>query len=204
MASVYELKPRFQDLLRPTVRRLAGWGVTANAVTWAGVALSLVVAAALAWGRPGTCCWLALPPALLLRMALNAADGMLAREFGMTSPFGTILNELGDVVCDAALVLPFATLPGVDAVPVLACAGLAALTEIAGLAAVPAGASRRYDGPMGKSDRALVFGLLGMALGMGARPGRWLGAAVLVVCVLLAFTVANRVRLALAEAGGPS
>ena len=31
------------------------------------------------------------------------------------------------------------------------------------------GASRRYDGPMGKSDRAFVFGALGLWVGLATR-----------------------------------
>jgi CDP-diacylglycerol--glycerol-3-phosphate 3-phosphatidyltransferase len=61
------------------------------------------------------------------------------------------------------------------------------------------GASRRYDGPMGKSDRAFVFGLLGLLVGLGlalhaALPWIWAAMAVLLVA-----TVANRVRKGLAE-----
>ena len=36
-------------------------------------------------------------------MAFNAIDGMLAREFGQKSRLGAYLNELTDVVSDAAL-----------------------------------------------------------------------------------------------------
>jgi CDP-diacylglycerol--glycerol-3-phosphate 3-phosphatidyltransferase len=35
-------------------------------------------------------------------MALNAIDGMLAREHDMQSPLGAMLNELGDVLSDVA------------------------------------------------------------------------------------------------------
>jgi len=51
---------------------------------------------------------LVLPPVLLLRMALNALDGMLARRTGSESLLGKWLNELGDVISDAALYLPHA------------------------------------------------------------------------------------------------
>jgi len=37
-------------------------------------------------------------------MALNAIDGMLAREHHMQSKLGAILNELGDVVSDTVLI----------------------------------------------------------------------------------------------------
>lgn len=42
--------------------------------------------------------YLLLPLWMLLRMALNAVDGMLAREFGQQSRLGAYLNELCDVM----------------------------------------------------------------------------------------------------------
>ena len=39
MPSVYDIKPRFQALLRPLVRRLAAAGTTANQVTVAAMQL---------------------------------------------------------------------------------------------------------------------------------------------------------------------
>lgn len=44
-------------------------------------------------------------------MALNAIDGMLAREFNQQSTLGAILNEVGDIISDAALYLAFAFCP---------------------------------------------------------------------------------------------
>src|SRR6059058_881657 len=41
------------------------------------------------------------------------------------------------------------------------------VSEMAGALAPMVGAARRYDGPMGKSDRALVFGALGLYVGAG-------------------------------------
>ena len=73
------------------------------------------------------------------------------------------------------------------------------LTEMAGVVAVQIGASRRYDGPMGKSDRAFVFGLLGLLLGLGVHAGRWTDIVLAVVALLMALTVFNRSRRALAE-----
>jgi len=108
VASIYDLKPAFQGLLRPFTRALARAGVTANAVTLAAVALSLAVGAALALTHGSRAALLLLPAALFARMALNAVDGMLAREHGQKSKLGALLNELGDVVSDTALYLPLA------------------------------------------------------------------------------------------------
>ncbi len=43
MASIYDLKPRFQALLRPATRALAAAGVSANQVTVAALLLSALV-----------------------------------------------------------------------------------------------------------------------------------------------------------------
>jgi CDP-diacylglycerol---glycerol-3-phosphate 3-phosphatidyltransferase len=58
---------------------------------------------------------------LFVRMALNSADGMLAREHAMQSILGTLLNELGDVISDVALYLPFALISGAAGPAVIAC-----------------------------------------------------------------------------------
>jgi hypothetical protein len=68
------------------------------------------------------------------------------------------LNELADVVSDMFLVLPFAHLRGFSPFWIWNVVVLAVIAELASILGVVAGASRRYDGPMGKSDRALVFG----------------------------------------------
>lgn len=200
MPSVYDLKPRFQALLRPGVRALARAGVTANQVTVAAVLLSLAAGAVIAL-RPYRASLLVLPAALLLRMALNAVDGMLAREHGQTSRLGALLNELGDVVSDAALYLPLARLPELFApATMVAIVLLAVVSEMAGALGPTIGASRRYDGPAGKSDRALVFGALGLWLGLGLPGGTWLRVLLGVIAAAVALTVGNRCRKALAEA----
>ncbi len=96
MPSIYDLKPRFQALLRPITRGLAAAGVTANQVTVAAAVLSIAVGACIAISPERRWPLLLVPPFLFVRMALNAVDGMLAREHGMKSPLGAVLNELGD------------------------------------------------------------------------------------------------------------
>jgi CDP-diacylglycerol---glycerol-3-phosphate 3-phosphatidyltransferase len=198
MPSIYDLKPAFQRLLRPVCGALARHGVTANQVTVSAAVLSGVVGGAIALAPQARWPLLVLPAWLFLRMALNAIDGLLAREFGQQSRLGALLNEVGDVVSDTALYLPLAIVPGFDARLVVAIAVLAIISELAGLAALLVGSARRYDGPMGKSDRAFVFGLLGLLLGLGVPGGWWITAALGAVIVLLGLTVANRMRRALA------
>lgn len=196
--TLYALKPRFQALLRPLVARSAAAGVTANQVTVAAAAVSCLLGLVLAWaGRPGL--FLLLPMWLFLRMALNAVDGMLAREFGQKSRLGAYLNELCDVVADAALTLPFAVVAPFGSTGVFCVVFLAAVSEYAGVMGPLAGAERRYDGPLGKSDRALVFGALATWIGLfGPLPAQAVWLMPLLSALLLVTTV-NRVRRGLAE-----
>jgi CDP-diacylglycerol--glycerol-3-phosphate 3-phosphatidyltransferase len=203
LGSIYGLKGRFQSLLRPLVRRLHSAGVTANAVTLLALVGSIVVAA-LVWRRaPATPLLFALLPAwMFVRMALNAIDGMLAREFGQQSRLGAYLNELCDVIADAVLYLSLSAVPGVTAWLPWLLVLLAALTEYAGVLGAMVGAQRRYDGPMGKSDRAFVVGALGLLLAADWLEGRGVSWALGATCVLCAWTVLNRIRGGLAETAG--
>jgi CDP-diacylglycerol--glycerol-3-phosphate 3-phosphatidyltransferase len=197
MPSIYSLKPKFQGLLRPGVRWLADSGVTANQVTLSACAASVALGIFLC-SYPN---WiLVLPLFFFVRMALNAVDGMLAREFGQKSRLGAYLNEITDVVADAFLYLPFAYLPGFDPLWIGVVIVLAAISEMTGVVGVMTGASRRYDGPMGKSDRAFVFGALALWMGLGLP----VNSAVSylfprLLALLLALTIVNRVRKGLAE-----
>jgi CDP-diacylglycerol--glycerol-3-phosphate 3-phosphatidyltransferase len=194
LATIYDLKPKFQALLRPLSAALARAGVSANGVTLAALALSLAHGAWLALAPESHWPFLLLPVTLFVRMALNALDGMMAREHGMASPAGAVLNELGDVISDAAVYLPFALVAGVNAALVVLVVILAIIGEMAGALGPLLGAQRRYDGPLGKSDRAFAFGLLAFLIGIGVTPGSWTTLYLALLLVLGGFTIVNRAR----------
>jgi CDP-diacylglycerol--glycerol-3-phosphate 3-phosphatidyltransferase len=195
--TLYDLKPAFQALLRPAVRKLADAGITANQVTLFACAISIAIGAAIALSGK-TSLLLLLPPWLFLRMALNAVDGMLAREFDQKSDLGAYLNELTDVIADAALYLPFALVAPFAPAWVVIVVLLATLTEMAGALGPMIGAPRRYDGPVGKSDRALIFGALGLWAGLQLPLPAWTAWLMPLLAVLLALTIVNRIRAGLA------
>ena len=197
--SLYALKPRFQALLRPLVARLAENRVTANGVTIAAAAGSVAIGALVLWKHEYRLIFLSVPLWLFVRMALNAIDGMLAREFGQQSRLGAYLNEICDVISDAALYAPFAMVVPFGPVAIAAVIFLSTLTEFAGVLGPTVGASRRYDGPLGKSDRALVFGALGLWIAIGGALPDWLFWLMPLLGILLLVTTANRVRAGLAE-----
>jgi len=201
LATIYDLKPRFQALLRPLADYLARAGVSANGVTLAALGLSLAHGAWLALAPQSRWPFLLLAVSLCVRMALNALDGMMAREHGRSSPARAVLNEIGDVVSDAALYLPFALVVGVNAALVVLVVILAIISEMAGALGPMLGGQRRYDGPLGKSDRAFVFGLLAVLIGLGLTPGSWTTIYLAVLLLLGGLTIVNRVRSIVAGAG---
>jgi len=195
--TLYALKPGLQRLLRPLAARLAAAGITANQVTISTAAASVILGLGLAMEQRG---WILLPIFLFVRMMLNAVDGMLAREHGQQSKLGAVLNELADVISDGVLTLPLALAPGWSPVWVAGAIFFAALTEMAGVLGLTIGSTRRYDGPFGKSDRALSLGVLGAWLALGWPVSPWVRAAAPVAwTALCCVTVFNRVRRALGQ-----
>jgi CDP-diacylglycerol--glycerol-3-phosphate 3-phosphatidyltransferase len=200
VATIYDLKPRFQALLRPIAARLVNAGATANGVTLAALIMSLAQGGAIAFWPESRWPLLLLPVTLFVRMALNAIDGIMAKEHDQKSNIGALFNEISDVVSDAALYLPFALIAGVNAPLVVLVVVASVIAEMTGVLGPMIGATRRYDGPFGKSDRAFGFGALAVLLGLGLSPGLWTTSVLAVMLVLAAVTVWNRARRAVAEA----
>ena len=197
--SIYALKPKFQALLRPLAAALARSGVTANQVTIAAAVVSVGLGIGIVYCLPERWPFLLIPLWMFVRMAFNAIDGMLAREFGQKSRLGAYLNELTDVVSDAALYLPFAFVAPFSPLWTGIVIVLAVISEFAGVLGPTVGASRRYDGPMGKSDRAFVFGALGLAVGLFTELPTWVAYIMPLLAIALSITIVNRVRRGLQE-----
>lgn len=167
MPSIYQLKPAFQNLLRPFVQWLYAKKITANQVTLLAMFISVALAIALyslhLYQQP-LILFLLFPVWMLVRMGFNAIDGMLAREFNQQSKLGAYLNEICDVISDSALYLCFLGLAFINSYLLGLVVFLAILSEYAGVMAPLIGQERRYDGPMGKSDRAFWFSLIAVLI----------------------------------------
>ena len=195
--SIYELKPKFQNLLRPLVKCLYNAGITANQVTLVACVLSILLGALLVKFAVVSTLFFLLPIWMFLRMALNAIDGMLAREFNQKTPLGGYLNEATDVISDTALYLPFAFVAPFDWRVISLVIFLAFMSEFLGVLGQMHGSGRRYDGPMGKSDRAFVFGLIGTIYAVFRQLPVWFGWVLYATALLLVLTCINRVRMGL-------
>ena len=199
MATIYGLKPMFQALLRPVAKALAEADLTANAVTVAALLLSIAQGAWIAFDPTSSLPLLVLPLTLFIRIALNAIDGLMAKEHDLASPEGAVLNELCDVMADAALYLPFAFIPGVSPVLVVLVVVAGIIVEMTGALGPLISAPRRYDGPFGKSDRAFAFGLLALLIGLGFTAGLWTSIYLAVLLLLAVRTIFNRAHRIVAE-----
>jgi len=199
MVSIYQLKSRFQTVLRPFVKKLNDYSITANQITLVACLGSLLVTLIVIFTLPYLWVLWLIPIWMFVRMALNAIDGMLAKEFGQKSNLGAYLNELCDVISDSALFIILFYLPDISWVLIVILIISSFLSEYAGVLGTLVGASRRYDGPMGKSDRALLYGLISVGLALGWLPTEWVNMVLIVMIILLFFTIVNRVRSGLRE-----
>jgi CDP-diacylglycerol--glycerol-3-phosphate 3-phosphatidyltransferase len=192
--TTYDLKPAFQRMLTPLMQRLRNAGVTPNALTWLAIVLSGGLGYAFVLGLANRYWFFAVAGGLLVRMALNALDGMMARTFNLTSRGGAVLNELGDVVSDALVLWPLALVPGVHVGWVAALLWLAAVNEYAGVLGAFVSGERRYEGPMGKSDRTLVWGVFCLLMGAGVAVEPYAMYGVYTVLIGLLWSTARRVH----------
>lgn len=204
MPSIYDLKPAFQNLLRPFVGLLYKKKVTANQITLLAMLISIAVSVFIYvyFSNHSINYLLAIYPLwMLIRMGFNAIDGMLAREFNQQSKLGAYYNELCDVISDSALFISFIIFTVVSPSLLLIMIFLSILTEYAGVMAPLVGQNRRYDGPMGKSDRAFWTSLISIILIIGSNLN-WstptltytINGLLGIICILLCFTLYNRIK----------
>ncbi|MCO6551408.1 MAG: CDP-alcohol phosphatidyltransferase family protein [Gilliamella sp.] len=199
MLSIYQLKPKFQALLRPYANALYKANFTANQVTLIAGFGSIFIAFIVGVLAKYQWIFFIIPIWMFIRMALNAIDGILAREYYQKSNLGAYLNEICDVVSDSALLLIFTQIECVNNYLVILVVLLSLLTEYSGVLGVMIGASRRYDGPMGKSDRAFVLGGISLAIATYLLPLSYINALLWIISILLVCTVINRIRNGIQE-----
>ena len=201
MISVYQLKSKFSDILRPVCNGMVKAGITANMVTISAFILSIITGVLVYLYIP-KCSWAywILPIALFVRMALNNIDGVIAREHNQKTNIGAIYNELGDILSDTVIYLPFLYIINCDFGLIFAFIVLTIISETVGIMGVQINASRRYDGPMGKSDRAFWMSVLSIVLFFTLLNQKTLAIILYVICSLLIFTILNRIVSALKEA----
>jgi CDP-diacylglycerol--glycerol-3-phosphate 3-phosphatidyltransferase len=164
----YSVKPRFRHALRGAEAVLVSRGVSADAITAAGLACALGAGGALAAARFDPVVIILAAPLALLRLACNALDGMVAADTHTARPLGQVFNEFSDRAGDSVIVLAVGLASGSMSAAAVTLA-LVSMVSYLGTVAAAAGGARQYLGVMGKADRML---LLSVAAPVAAITGR--------------------------------
>ena len=164
MISVYKIKPKFQKLLQPILVLLRKLEYLQIKSQFSQFFFSMALGVFLFFGIENKVWFLFVSLGLIFRMALNAIDGMMAKQFNLQSKKGEILNELGDVISDVAIFFPFIYFESLKTEYVIIFIVLSIINEFCGILSKSIYGERSYDGPMGKSDRALLVGLICIVL----------------------------------------
>lgn len=152
---IYGIKPWFQKQLQPLVKAL--WNVHPDVLTWSALGVSLGAAAVLYSANETPKLALAAVPLLLLRLALNALDGMVAKQTGKARAAGEVINELSDRLSDVAIFLSFAFWPEIKLHLVLLAIIAMLIVSYVGVLGKAVGANREYGGILGKADRMILL-----------------------------------------------
>ncbi|WP_414049091.1 CDP-alcohol phosphatidyltransferase family protein [Macrococcus animalis] len=193
MVSIYELKPKFQQLLMPVVDKLRNMGVTPNQVTVSAMLLSVITGIIVAVNYENRWIYLMVPFVMFVRMALNAVDGVMASKFNMKSNLGMLLNELGDVISDLVLFLPFILIVHDRGISVLLFIGFSIISEMSGSLVQVIGSKRMYDGPMGKSDRAFLIGLIAFLIALNIKVIPYIHFILYIATIMMLFNTYKRI-----------
>ncbi|MCJ1764428.1 CDP-alcohol phosphatidyltransferase family protein [Mammaliicoccus sciuri] len=199
MISIYEIKPKFQQLLMPIVDWMRKIGMTPNQVTILALLLSIVTGIILSIFHENKWIYILMPIVMFVRMALNAIDGVMAKKYQMKSHLGLLLNELGDVISDLFLFIPFVFIAEDYGIGILLFISLSIISEMAGVTVQVIGSSRRYDGPMGKSDRAFIIGFISFLIFVHLNIIPYLHFVFYVCSILMLINIYNRITKGLKE-----
>ena len=186
-------------MLMPFVDYLHKHNLTPNQVTVSACLLSIIIGMLFYFNFESGWIYAVLPVFMFVRMAMNAIDGVLAKKFNLESRLGKFLNELTDVISDTALFIPFILLTQTFQPAVTVFIALSIISEMAGVLAEITSGTRRYDGPMGKSDRAFLIGAVSVLLLFGVPLEPYLHIVFIAASVLIAVNIYKRVLGGLEE-----
>jgi phosphatidylglycerophosphate synthase len=155
---LYSFKSWYARRLAPVRRYLVAANVPPAAITMTGILFGGGAGAVLALLRPGPAAGAAVAALLAARLGCANLDGGVARDGDRATPFGSVLNEVGDRAAELAVLAGCLALA--PPALVLAAALAATLPSWVALAGAAAGLGRIQGGPVGKTERCLLLVLL--------------------------------------------
>jgi CDP-diacylglycerol--glycerol-3-phosphate 3-phosphatidyltransferase len=195
---IYQIKPRFQRSLQGVEAFLVRRRVHPDYLTIAALVLSILGGVALYGSRWAGWLLLLIVPVALGRTALNALDGLVARDTGLARPWGEVLNEFCDRLADVALFAGVALAPGSQPSLGAVVVVVMLLSSYLAILSKAAGGRRQYVGVMGKADRMIYLSLA--AVVAFALPGVPIFTIFLVLVLAgLAITIVQRAQATYAD-----
>ena len=155
--ALYDVKPRFRALLQGIVPALEP--IHPDWITLAALACSVLAAILFQSAEELRWPFLVIPALLLLRITLNALDGLVAQATGKARAFGEVLNEGTDRLSDVAILFGIALSPLSSLAWGAPAAVAVLLSSYVGILGKAVGAGRQYGGVLGKADRMLYLGV---------------------------------------------
>ncbi|GAB3025007.1 CDP-alcohol phosphatidyltransferase family protein [Natronobiforma cellulositropha] len=155
------LRPYVSGFLRPFVKGFDKAGLGPNAVSVLAFGMAIAAAVAFYLGGVEDQLWYVAAAALVfLNGWLDIVDGALAREQGVASPGGDLLDHVLDRYADIVVIAGLAA--GIDHYLL----GFAAVTGVVmtsylGTQAQAVGLDRVYGGLVGRADRLAIIGVVG-------------------------------------------
>ena len=185
--------------MKPIVNFLYKMNIKPNQVTIVACILSIMIGVIFYFNHDSTWIYIVIPIFMFVRMALNAVDGVLAKDFNLQSGLGKYLNELTDVISDAALFLPFILVVSPHSETVIIFILLTIISELAGVMVDNISGNRHYSGPWAKRDRAFLIGAISVLLIFWHPLTQYLWIVFLIASVLIVINIYTRVKKGLEE-----
>jgi CDP-diacylglycerol--glycerol-3-phosphate 3-phosphatidyltransferase len=167
---IYQIKPTFQRSLRGLEDWLVERRIHPDWLTYAALALSVLGGLCLYFAPQRIWLLAFVPLVAVLRTALNALDGLVAKRTGLARPWGEVLNEFCDRLADVALLGGVALAEPADHLLGSATVVAVLLSSYIAILSKAAGGRRQYAGPMGKADRMVALAVaaaLGLFMPLG-------------------------------------
>lgn len=193
--SIYKLKKQFQNLLMPFCKKIASLGISPNQITIFTLILNIVFSYLLYEFSYFRLLYILVPFFFLLRMALNALDGMLASNFNMKTKIGIFYNELSDIISDTVVFYSFFKIINLSEYLSLIFIFFSLLSEFVGILAFMVDGKRHYEGPMGKSDRVFLISIVSILIYFEFYIFK--NCLIIFAIILLLFTIFNRLKSSL-------
>ena len=190
---IYQVKPAFQRSLGGIEDWLVRQRVHPDTLTYAALVLSVLGGVCL-YLAPGRVWLLAFVPLVaVVRTALNALDGLVAKRTGVARAWGEVLNEFCDRLADVALIGGVALAEPSEHLLGAATIVAMLLSSYLAILSKAAGGPRQYVGMMGKADRMILLALAA-AVGLFAPLNYVYNGFLGIVLVGLLVTIVQRAR----------